>query len=318
LSLDDRLLGEKVHNYCSSSSGSDDEGDSGDEAGDEREHRVQQQQPQQQLEEPREWRGAATNTGPKGVVADWRRFKQLEAEARTDQEAERLALAARLSAATACRTAAEDEREAQLDAELEEAMTQIDDEFLVQYRRQRIEEMRQSLAQRKLFGRVVHLDRGSFVQAVDAESPDVKVLVHIYDSIEEPACAAVNAALDELAGRYLTVKFCRIQASQALVSRRFIERGLPALVVYKAGEVTSSFVALGRELGDQCSTNQLESFLTEFGVLSEALLADGQAVRLARGAGHAGLAESDAVATNGGRKIRDAATDGRSSDSDSD
>uniref|UniRef100_A0A1I8J2J8 Phosducin domain-containing protein n=1 Tax=Macrostomum lignano TaxID=282301 RepID=A0A1I8J2J8_9PLAT len=261
LSLDDRLLGEKVHNYCSSSSGSDDEGDSGDEAGDEREHKVQQQQPQQQLEEPREWRGAATNTGPKGV---------------------------------------------------------IDDEFLVQYRRQRIEEMRQSLAQRKLFGRVVHLDRGSFVQAVDAESPDVKVLVHIYDSIEEPACAAVNAALDELAGRYLTVKFCRLQASQALVSRRFIERGLPALVVYKAGEVTSSFVALGRELGDQCSANQLESFLTEFGVLSEALLADGQAVRLARGAGHAGLAESDAVATNGGRKIRDAATDGRSSDSDSD
>uniref|UniRef100_A0A1I8FVF0 Phosducin domain-containing protein n=1 Tax=Macrostomum lignano TaxID=282301 RepID=A0A1I8FVF0_9PLAT len=202
LSLDDRLLGEKVHNYCSSSSGSDDEGDSGDEAGDEREHRVQQQQPQQQLEEPREWRGAATNTGPKGV---------------------------------------------------------IDDEFLVQYRRQRIEEMRQSLAQRKLLAELSTWTGA----AVDAESPDVKVLVHIYDSIEEPACAAVNAALDELAGRYLTVKFCRIQASQALVSRRFIERGLPALVVYKAGEVTSSFVALGRELGDQCSTNQLESFLTE-------------------------------------------------------
>ena len=69
--LDDKLLGEKLHYYCSSS-----EDEDGDEQG--------------------EGRGAAeaappppnsggANTGPKGVIEDWRRFKQLETEKREEQ-----------------------------------------------------------------------------------------------------------------------------------------------------------------------------------------------------------------------------------------
>ena len=37
------------------------------------------------------------NTGPKGVVADWRRYKQLETEKRAENERERLALAKKLA-----------------------------------------------------------------------------------------------------------------------------------------------------------------------------------------------------------------------------
>ena len=51
--------------------------------------------------------GGAVNTGPKGVVADWRRFKQLEAEKRAEDNAERIALMKKLS--LSCRTDAEDQ-----------------------------------------------------------------------------------------------------------------------------------------------------------------------------------------------------------------
>ena len=42
-------------------------------------------------------------TGPKGVINDWRRFKQLETEKRAEQETERLQLAEKLT--LTCRTA---------------------------------------------------------------------------------------------------------------------------------------------------------------------------------------------------------------------
>ena len=76
--MDDKLLGEKLHYYCSSSEdegGSDDEGDKGAGGGGSSQGVAQQQQGQA-------WDGASANTGPKGVLKDWQRYKQLETEMR--------------------------------------------------------------------------------------------------------------------------------------------------------------------------------------------------------------------------------------------
>merc|ERR1712029_1017698 len=94
--LDDKLLGEKLHYYCSSSedeAGSDDENDtnSGSSA------TFIPSQP---------WDGSSANTGPKGVLKDWQRYKQLEAEMREEAEIEKLDLAKKL--ALTCRSTNED------------------------------------------------------------------------------------------------------------------------------------------------------------------------------------------------------------------
>ena len=106
--LDDKILGEKMHYYCSSS---EDEGEEDKEQGQET---VATQTASKEG-------GVATNTGPKGVIKDWQRYKQLEREEREEQEAEKVALAKRL--ALTCRTDREDQeakdREANVDAELE-------------------------------------------------------------------------------------------------------------------------------------------------------------------------------------------------------
>ena len=81
--LDDKLLGEKLHYYCSSSE--DEGGASDDEEGQGKGARggggggsgqAVSQAPGQ------EWDGSSANTGPKGVLKDWQRYKQLETEMR--------------------------------------------------------------------------------------------------------------------------------------------------------------------------------------------------------------------------------------------
>jgi len=81
--LDDKLLGEKLHYYCSSD---EDEGekDSGDE-GEEGAGGAAAPEPVPTSFHPVTNPGEH-NTGPKGVLADWRRFKQLETEKREEAE----------------------------------------------------------------------------------------------------------------------------------------------------------------------------------------------------------------------------------------
>merc|ERR1712227_1123475 len=80
--LDDKLLGEKLHYYCSSSEdevGSDDENDT--KSGSRSE---QASGSSTALTQSQPWDGSSANTGPKGVLKDWQRYKQLETEMREE------------------------------------------------------------------------------------------------------------------------------------------------------------------------------------------------------------------------------------------
>ena len=76
--LDDKLLGEKVHNYCSSDEENDEEdkGDGGD-GGDGSEAACAPPVAPPQ--------GRQYNTGPKGVLSDYKHFKEMEAQKRREK-----------------------------------------------------------------------------------------------------------------------------------------------------------------------------------------------------------------------------------------
>jgi len=84
--MDDKLLGEKVHYYCSSSE-DEEENDSSDEYNDSKGNKEPKATfiPEPTLQE---YKGSCTNTGPKGVINDWREFKRLETEQRDEQKKE--------------------------------------------------------------------------------------------------------------------------------------------------------------------------------------------------------------------------------------
>ncbi|XP_012058784.1 PREDICTED: phosducin-like protein [Atta cephalotes] len=203
--LEDKILGEKLHYYCSSSSEDDgnDSGDSDKECDD-----VKYTDNTAQYDAPSysEWDGTSSNTGPKGVIKDWQRYKQLETEKRESQEKERLQLINKLS--LTCRSTLDEEKEKlnETDPELANLLT---DEFLLEYQKQRMKEML-AKTEKLCFGRVIDLENtDQFLQAIDGEDKSVIIIVHIYED-NVSGCEAMNGCLISLAEEYPYIKFCKI------------------------------------------------------------------------------------------------------------
>jgi len=267
LSLDDKLLGEKVHYYCSSSEG-EDEDDEDECCRDDRKvsasSTIKESAAWSDVGHQAENNGIVTNTGPKGVLKDWREFKRLETEKREEQEREKRELAKKLT--LTCRSHLNDEEEKDADAELLAQLEDLEDEFLKEYRAKRIEEMRHALAEIPKFGKLITLTADNFLEEVDGENPGVTIIVHVGDK-KVPACVTMNGCLSCLATEYPTIKFCRLAASDAKMSFKFTENGVPALLVYKSKELVGNFIRLKEEFGDDFYANDIEAFLQEHSFL---------------------------------------------------
>lgn len=282
--LEDKILGDdKRENYCSSDEGEPDDvdedcgrngGANGGASAAAAGARCTAADPSNQMYFTREtdskWSGSSTNTGPKGVIKDWQRFKQLETEKSIEKETEKVQLMKKLC--ITAKTVAEDARQSdqdELDAELAELLN--DDNILLQFQQQRMREMLDRCGrQQKQFGAVVSLANGDdFLNAIDNEDKSVPIVVHIYEN-KLTACKTMNKCLDELALQYKTVKFCKIIGSVAGMSAKFKIDGIPALLVYKGGNLIGNFVRLSDELGgDEFFTSDVEGFLIEHAMLPD-------------------------------------------------
>ncbi|XP_063172221.1 phosducin-like protein [Candoia aspera] len=268
--LDDKLLGEKLQYYYSSSEG---EEDSEKDEGDAESHSV----PDAAL--PKEVAlnsdGSAINTGPKGVINDWRRFKQLETEQRQEQCREMERLIKKLS--MTCRSHLDEEKDKQQQLQLQEKLNDKlaqhegddDEEFLRRYREQRMEEMRRQLHPGQRFEQVSEILGGeAFLDTVDKGNKKAPVMVHIYED-DVPGSEALDGCMLCLAAEYPTVKFCRVRSSLIGTSSRFTSNALPALLVYKGGELIGNFIRITDQLGEDFFAADLEAFLQECSLLPE-------------------------------------------------
>nr|XP_009857665.1 phosducin-like protein [Ciona intestinalis] len=243
-SLDDKLMGEKVNNYCSSSE-------------DEEEEKAPA--PPQHIKQPRAKNGTGkgvVHTGPKGVIEDWRTYKRLEYEKREEEEKKRDEILKKLSL-TCDPNAGED------------GVDNEDKEFMDWYNKKRIMELKNKFASKWVgiaFGKVTNLTGENYVEEIESEKKFVTIIIHIYDD-NVPACEAMNGCIQVLAQKYRTVKFCKVKASEARVSSNFVENGLPALLAYKNNVIIGNFVALSETLGEDFYATDVESFLHSYGTL---------------------------------------------------
>lgn len=273
--LDDKLLGEKLQYYYSSSE--DEDSDHEDKDG----GRGAPASSSMTAEAEPAGEGISINTGPKGVINDWRRFKQLETEQREEQCREMERLIKKLS--MTCRSHLDEEEERQREKDLQEKMSskmtlkeftvmnedQDDEAFLQQYRKQRMEEMRRQLHRGPQFKQVFEIPSGEgFLDMIDKEQKSTLIMVHIYED-GVPGTEAMHGCMICLAGEYPAVKFCRVRSSVIGASSRFTRNALPALLIYKGGELIGNFVRVTDQLGEDFFAVDLEAFLQEFGLLPE-------------------------------------------------
>ena len=86
--------------------------------------------------------------------------------------------------------------------------------------------------------------------------------MHIYDELIL-SCFKLNQSLTKLAKMYPTVKFCRVQAQHLSLSQEFLEKGLPALLIYKGGDMIGNFLNISSQIGEECLINDVEGFLQD-------------------------------------------------------
>ncbi len=152
-----------------------------------------------------------------------------------------------------------------------------DDEFLRGYMQQRMLEMmsKTNNPNKKTFGRVFDLRTDEeFLNAIDKEEKSIAVLVLI-SSDESRSCRAATSCWRKLASVHPLVKFCSFDAATACLSQRFKVNGVPAIIVYKGGDLVASFVRLATDLGEDFVVDDLESFLVEHGLLRDRELVPG-------------------------------------------
>ncbi|KAM6985899.1 phosducin-like protein [Aplochiton taeniatus] len=274
--LDDKILGEKLQYYYSSSE--DEDSDKEDEEGASKTIRNPDV-----LEPEIDYSpdGTAMNTGPKGVINDWRKYKQLEVEQRQEQKKEMERLIKKLSMTCRSDLDQQDDLEKQkaLQDKIHSKMTmqeytmlqegEDDEDFLQQYRLQRMQEMRRQLCRGKRFAQVYELASGEdFLEALDKEDKGTLVAIHIYGE-DVPGCEAMAGSLLCLAQEYPLVKFCSVRGAAIGASALFRGSALPALLVYKEGELIGNFVRVTDQLGEDFFATDVEALLQEYGLLPD-------------------------------------------------
>ncbi|XP_051581092.1 phosducin-like isoform X1 [Myxocyprinus asiaticus] len=209
-----------------------------------------------------------THTGPKGVINDWRKFK-LES---MDQEAlppSKRELLRQMSSPQKPKDMSVSGLNRKMSAQEYELIKEDDEKSLRKYRKHCMQEMHERLSFGPKFEGVYELDSGeAFLEVIEKEHRLTVVVVHIFkDGVQ--GCEALNNCLDCMATEYTSVKFCRINAAATGAGERFSDEVLPALLVYKSGELLGNFLAVTQHFNEEFFATDVEAFLSEYGLLPE-------------------------------------------------
>ncbi|XP_013856298.1 phosducin [Austrofundulus limnaeus] len=206
----------------------------------------------------------SNHTGPKGVINDWRRFKLDSVDQTVPQKKREL-----LRQMSNPREDDKDRSNRKMSAQEYELIQNEDERGLKRYRKQCMQEMHERLSFGPKFECVHELESGeAFLEVIEKEHRLTLVVVHIYQNTVK-SCEQLNSCLDCLAMEYPTVKFCRIDAVATGAAERFSSEVVPALLVYKAGELLGNFLAVSKHFSEEFFATDVEAFLNEYGLLPE-------------------------------------------------
>jgi hypothetical protein len=212
-------------------------------------------------------RSRKTGTGVKGVLADYKVEQALKAAERDAVKAEREAALHRI-AYGAQRPAGDPSAppmpmpmgmlQAGDDSDLEDEEDAL---FMEQFRAARLRELQgqaQAVPQPQ-YKTVDTVDSSEeLLEEVGSCDPRTTVVVHMFEpSIS--ACQLLNRFMEELAVKWPDVRFLRIQASN---TNLMIDRvALPAVSIYRAGDIVTVLAGLVEELGDRFGRDDVEWLL---------------------------------------------------------
>jgi len=226
--------------------------------------------------------GKASNTGPKGVKADYELAKanlgkkRMMERVRREREVDRLANGARdLRAIVAQVESARREgnkpattaatAKGNDDDEEEEEEEDDDDDLRAfeEYKSLRIKSIQNSLPR---YGDYKRVSFSELAKLIKEENEFVSLVAHLYQNHIE-SCAYLHVALERLAPHFPHVHFVRIRSREAMAN--YSDIGLPTLLVYKSQKLAHSFIRVADMLGGEKAVTEVSvaKFLAEHGIL---------------------------------------------------
>ncbi|KAI8903165.1 thioredoxin-like protein [Gorgonomyces haynaldii] len=148
--------------------------------------------------------------------------------------------------------------------ELDELEDLEDDRVLEQYRRMRMEEVKQQLSHEK-YGQVLQISKPDYTIQVTEASKTHWVVVHLFQ--EKPECRLVNAIMDRLAVKYKATKFCKIIADMCIPN--YPDKNVPTLLIYGEGDLKRQIIGMGLYGGMSATVESLEQVLRMSGALGD-------------------------------------------------
>ncbi|ORZ40600.1 thioredoxin-like protein [Catenaria anguillulae PL171] len=233
--------------------------------------------PSMAMMDPAMQRTSGPQTGPKGVLADYKHAQRIKQQ---QQQAKHKAYWDKInrSALSSTRPVL-DEKMANDDDELDddELLNQLDVDLADRYAAMRLDQIRQA-NQLPTFGTYREIGVTQFLKEVDEEHVGVSVIIHLYEPyITE--CQLLNKHLTALAPKFAHAKFLRMRASSS-PSTNLDPVALPVLQVYRGGNLVSNLVRISDDMQElansrEYSADECETVLKAHGVLRDGDEADG-------------------------------------------
>lgn len=152
--------------------------------------------------------------------------------------------------------------------DLEDDLDLDDDRFLEEYRKRRLQEMKEASRMAR-FGSVNLITGADFVREVSQAPEDVWVVVLLFkDGI--PECRILLECLEELAARYPATKFVKIVSTDCIPN--YPDRNVPTVLVYNNSAVKATYVGLYPFGSRKCTPESVALVLCQ----SDPVLNDGQ------------------------------------------
>lgn len=137
-----------------------------------------------------------------------------------------------------------------------------DDEFLAQYRRQRLQELKKK--SQGPYGVVVPISRQDWIRQVNDDSHKAWVVVTLTShDVERTGC--IEGAANTLAPKFPSVKFVTIPSTSAIAD--WPNENLPTIFLYRDGSLQKELIRLNTNI----TADELEWTLSQYGVVETEL-----------------------------------------------
>ncbi|VDK18696.1 unnamed protein product [Anisakis simplex] len=180
------------------------------------------------------------NTGPKGVLDDWRLFKSEQHKQEIQKQQRIVAEAKRGMLSGGSNT---DNRES--------------DDDLERIRQERLEQLKNTITSKQ---KVIELQsKEQFLTAIE-KCRNTLLLIHIYEDAVD-ACSTLNSVFYTFASKYSHLKLARVKSSILKTSQNFTLNALPTLQVYYNDVLVGNFVRITDQIGEDFDVEKVISFL---------------------------------------------------------